>query len=75
LAIVLQQHRLAGARRRDDEGALALADGAERSTMRVEMLSRMVFELEALVGIERREVVEEDLVAAASGGSKLIARP
>jgi hypothetical protein len=32
----LQQHRLAGARRRDDQAALPLPIGASRSMMRVE---------------------------------------
>ena len=63
---VLQQHGLAGARRRDDQGALALADrrddvddaGGEI------LLGRILdFELQPLVGIERRQIVEMDLVA------------
>ena len=59
----LQHHRLAGARRRDDQSALALADGAKH----VEHAAGEVFfgglEANALLRIERREIVEENLVA------------
>ena len=63
---VLQQHRLAGARRRDDQRALALADRRHDvdDARRKVLLGRiLVLHLEPLVGIERREVVEVDLVA------------
>jgi hypothetical protein len=61
---VLQQHRLAGARRRDDQRALALADGAEQ----VDDAGRVVLRGVGTRGcsrprVERRQVVEEDLVA------------
>ena len=67
---VLQQHGLAGARRRNDQRALALADrgddvddaGGEVLLGRV-----LVFHLQPLVGIERRQVVEVDLVARLLG--------
>ena len=58
----LQEHRLAGARRRDDQAALPFADRRDE----VEHARRHVvrhFELDAVLGIERREVVEEDLLA------------
>jgi hypothetical protein len=60
---VLQEHRLAGARRRDDQRALALpdrheqVDDARRDVLAV--VSRLSFSLR----VERRQVVEEDLVA------------
>ena len=60
---VLQQHRLAGARRRDDQAALALADGRQQVHDAAGVVVARGFELEPLVRIERRQVVEEDLVA------------
>ena len=63
---ILQQHGLAGARRRDDERALALADrGHDVDDARGHVLLGwvLVLHLEPLVGIERRQVVEVDLVA------------
>jgi hypothetical protein len=63
---VLHQHGLAGARRGDDEAALALADrGDDVDDSRRIVLARRVrlLELEPLGGIERRQVVEMDLVA------------
>ena len=63
----LQQHRLAGARRRDDQAALALADRRHQ----VEHASREQigrrFEDEPLLRIERRQVLEEQLVARLVG--------
>ena len=47
--------------------------GVSRSMMRVEMFARVVLEVEPLVRVERRQVVEEDLLATSSGGSPLIA--
>src|SRR6202021_4282049 len=61
----LQEHRLSGARRRDNERTLPLADrrddvdDARRQILSCRILN---FELQALVGIERRQVVEMDLV-------------
>ena len=59
----LQHHGFAGARRRDDQSALALADRAEQ----VEHSARQVFtrrlHFQAALGIERREVVKENFVA------------
>ena len=63
----LQHHRLTGARRSDDQAALALADGAEKiedATGHV-LLGR--FHLQAALRIERRQVVEEDFVAGDFG--------
>ena len=65
LGNVLQEHRLAGARRRDNQGALALADRRnDIDDARRQILSSRIlnFELQALVGIERGQVVEMDLV-------------
>ena len=67
---VLQQHGLAGTRRRHDQRALALADrrddvddaGGEILLGRI-----LEFHLQPLVGIERRQVVEIDLVARLLG--------
>ena len=60
---VLQQHRLAGARRSDDQSALALADRRQQIHHAAGVVFARRFELQPLVGIERRQVVEEDLVA------------
>ena len=64
---VLQQHRLAGARRRHDQAALALADGRQQ----VEHARRDVvldgLQPDPLLRVERREVVEKDLVARLVG--------
>ena len=63
---VLQQHGLAGARRRHDQRALALADRRHDvdDARREVLLGRiLVLHLQPLVRIERREVVEVDLVA------------
>ena len=63
---VLQQHGLAGARRRHDQRALALADRRDDvdDARRQILLGRiLVLHLQPLVGIERRQVVEVDLVA------------
>ncbi len=63
LAMRLQQHRLAGAGRGNDQSALALADGRQQVHHAAGVVVLDGFELEPLVGIERRQVVEEDLVA------------
>ncbi len=63
---VLQQHRFAGARRRHDQGALPFADRRHDvdDTGREILLGRiLVFHLQPFVGIERRQIVEIDLVA------------
>ena len=62
---VLHQHRLAGARRRHDQRALALADGRDDiDHASGKILSRGIVDLhaETLIGEQRREVVEIDLV-------------
>ena len=67
---VLQQHGLAGARRRHDQRALALADRRDDvdDARRQILLGRiLVLHLQPLVGIERRQVVEVDLVAGLLG--------
>ncbi len=63
---VLQQYGLAGARRRHDQRALTLADRRHNvdDARRKILFGRIfVFHLQPLVGIERRQVVEVDLVA------------
>src|ERR1700735_2737992 len=70
LGDVLQEHRLSGARRRDNERTLPLADrrndidDARRQILPCRILN---FELQALVGIERRQIVEMDLVPGLLG--------
>ena len=62
---VLHQHGLAGARRGDDQRTLALTDRShDVDDPRREILPRRIFQLEAetLIGEQRREVVEIDLV-------------
>ena len=64
---VLQQHRLAGARRSDDQAALAFADRRQQiHDAGADVLARGL-ELQALLRIQRRQVVEEDLVAGFVG--------
>jgi hypothetical protein len=65
---VLQQHRLARPRRRHDQRTLAFADrGHQVDDPGRAILDRRIldFHLQALIGIERREVVEGDLVLGA----------
>jgi hypothetical protein len=62
----LQQHRLAGARRRDDEAALALAERRDEVDHAPTMCSGSSPAM-LLVRVERRQVVEEDLVARSLG--------
>ena len=67
---VLQQHGLAGARRRHDQRALAFADRRDDvdDAGREILLGRILeFHLQPLVGIERRQIVEIDLVARLLG--------
>ena len=63
----LQQHRLAGARRRDDQAALALADRRHQVHDARRQVVGGRLELEALLRIERRQVLEEQLVARLVG--------
>ena len=67
---VLEQNRLTRARRRDDQGPLALADGRNKvDDPRRPVLDRGILDLhlETLIRIKRREVVECDFVAGAFG--------
>ena len=66
-AMACMQHGLAGARRSDDEAALALADGAEQVHDAAADALAHGLHLDALLRVERREVVEEDLVAGLFG--------
>ena len=63
----LQQHGLAGARRRDDQAALALADRRQQIHHAAADVLAHGLHLDPLLRIERREVVEEDLVARLFG--------
>jgi hypothetical protein len=63
----LQEHGLAGARRRDDEAALPLADRRHQVHHAPDRLSPAVSSLTACSRIERREVLEEDLLARLLG--------
>ena len=63
LGDVLQQHRLAGSRRRDDEPALPFADRRpEIEHPRGQVLGGR-FERDPFLRVERREIFEEQLVA------------
>ena len=67
---VLQEHRLAGARLRHDQAALALAERRHDVDDAAGLvLARRLLDLhlQPLVGIERRQVVEMDLVALLLG--------
>ena len=63
----LQQHRLAGARRRDDQAALALAERRQQVHHAARQVLAVGLELDALLRVERREVLEEDLLARLLG--------
>src|SRR5450755_2676280 len=60
---VLQQHGLASARRRNDQAALAFAEGCEQVHDAGAGVLTGGLELQALLRIQRRQVVEQDLVA------------
>src|SRR5690606_32391228 len=65
---VLQQHRLTGLRRRDDEAALAFADRRDEiDDAGRQVLARAVaaLELQALRRMQRRQVLEQYLVLRA----------
>src|SRR5262252_1858576 len=62
---ILQQYGFAGTRRRNDQRALSFADRCNDidNTRREVLLGRiLVFHLEPLIGVERCQVVEIDLV-------------
>ena len=63
----LQHHGFAGARRGDDQAALALADGAEKIEDATGHVFLGRFHLQAALRIERSEVVEKDFVASDFG--------
>ena len=63
----LQQHRFAGARRGDDEAALAFADGRQQIHDAAADGFAHGLHLDAFLRIERGQVVEEDLVACFFG--------
>ena len=65
--MALQQHGLAGPRRRHDQAALALADRRHQVHHAGRQVLGLGLELDALERIERREVLEEQLVARLVG--------
>jgi hypothetical protein len=69
---LLEEHRLARARRRHDQAALPFADGAEHVDDARGVALLPVLAVELLVRVEGREVVEEDLVARDLGRSRLM---
>ena len=60
---VLQHHRLAGARRRDDQTTLTFADRRQQIDDPGRVIVGLCFEPQALVRIERRQVVEKNFFA------------
>ena len=64
---VLEQRRLSGFRRRDDERALALADRAEQIDDARRELRGAHLELEALLRIDRRALFEDSAAAICFG--------
>jgi hypothetical protein len=60
---VLQEHRLAGARRRDDQAALSLADRHHHVEHARREVFRVGLERDLRLRVERREVLEEHLLA------------
>ena len=65
----LQDHRLAGLRRRDDQAALALADRRDQVDDPGGQDAGLGLQAQPLLRVERRELVELGAVAAASSGS------
>ena len=63
----LEQHRLARAGRRDDEAALALAERREQVHDAAREVLGLGLELDARLRVERREVLEEHLLARLLG--------
>ncbi len=59
----LQHHGFSGARRRHDQSALPLADRAEQVQHAAGEILPGRFHLQAALGIERRQVVEENFVS------------
>ncbi len=71
---VLQHRGLAGLRRADDQAALALADGAHEVDDASCDGVLAVLHMEALVGVDRREVAEAHAVAALLDGRSVDGR-
>ena len=61
----LQQHRLAGPRRRDDEATLAFADRRHQIEDPARQIVAVGLESELALRVERRQVLEEHLFAGA----------
>ena len=60
----LQQHRLSCSRRRHDQATLSLADRSEQVQNSSREILLCSLELQPLVRIQRREVIEKDLIAS-----------
>ena len=73
LAMVWKHHRLAGARRRDDQPALTLADGRDEidTTRATKLLGGWASHPQTFVRVERRQVVEENFLARHVGRFKV----
>ncbi len=63
----LQEHRLTGAGRGDDQSTLALADRGNEIEHAAAVVILRRLHLEAIAGVQGREVVEEDFVAGFFG--------
>ena len=59
----LQQHRLTGARRRDDQSTLPFPDRGREVHDAGAILLAVKLQINSFFRIKRRQVVEEDLVA------------
>src|ERR1019366_5173328 len=55
---LLEQHRLAGLRRTDDQSALALADGVDQVDQALAQVLGIRFEVDQDIGVDRRQVLE-----------------
>ena len=65
----LQDHRLAGLGRRDDQAALALADRGDEVDDPARQVARLGLQAQPLLRVERGQLAELDAVFAASSGS------
>src|SRR5262249_19095822 len=70
---LLQQDRLAGARRGDDQAALALADGRHQVEDAEADVLRPRRQVESLAGVQRGEVLEGERAARLPGTIRLLA--
>jgi hypothetical protein len=64
---ILQENGLTGPGRGDDQAALPLADGGKHIHDPGGEILRIPFQFELLLGVKRRQVVEEDFVPSRFG--------